>query len=188
MLRTALLLSSMLTAACTIGDLPANRGGGGVDAGGGGQIDAPPQQGNGCVDRLTPPGMAHDHGGVAGVTHAGENCIVAGCHANNALGTGAPGFQFAGTIYKAGTTTPNAGVNIRVTSGTTVLTSVTDTAGNFSIMAGSLQGTFSATTDISACPSITPMVTKLVSGGGPGANSCNLCHAKTGGTTTPISL
>jgi hypothetical protein len=189
MLRTALLLSSLFAAACTVGDLPTNRGNGQVDAGAGMMIDAA-AMGNGCVNRIVPPGDAHQHGGAGGPTHAGEDCIVAGCHANNALGNGAPGFQFAGTVYKVGTTTPNTGLTIHVVSGATVLTGVTDTAGNFNIGAGSLAGAFTATTDVTACPDIKPMVTKLTGGGGggPGANSCNRCHKAAGGTTTPITL
>jgi hypothetical protein len=184
-MRIALLISSLAFAACTVGNVDkANNmvtdAGGSGSGSGSGDFTA-------CVDRLAPPGPAHTH--IAGGTsNKGMNCLSSGCHLNNALGTDAPGFQFAGTVYAAGTTNPQAGAVVRIKSGTTVLTSYTDTDGNFSFPAGSLQGNFMATTNVSACPPpIASMVTQLVGGGGPGVNSCNLCHTP-GGQAAPISL
>jgi hypothetical protein len=187
-MRIVLLLSSLLFAACTVGQVGTSNNNG-TDAGGS-------NANNGCAEVISPAGDAHAHNGVAGATNAGLNCIVNGCHSNANPGTGtngamAPGYQFAGTLYKAGTNplVPNAGATIQIKSGTMTLTAVTDTAGNFSFAAGSLPGAFNATTDATVCPTVTPMVTHLMGGsGGPGANSCNLCHAATGGTTTPITL
>src|SRR5882724_13035095 len=126
MTRAALVLSSLVFAACTVGQLPDNSGGTPVpDAGSGGKDGGP--VGNGCADRAV-AGGPHDHGG--GVTHAGENCLLAGaCHLNN-NGAGPP-FQFAGTVYKADGKTPNPGVNIRIkpASGAAGTTLVSDTEG-----------------------------------------------------------
>jgi hypothetical protein len=180
------LLTSLLLAACSVGEVGtvnnnAPDGGNGSGDGGG--------SGNGCVDRITPAGDAHEHGGTGGPTHAGENCIQSLCHLNSNLGPNAPGYQFAGTLYVAGTTNPQAGATVRIKPATgAALATVTDAAGNFHFPAGSLSGTFSAATDVTACPTVTSMVAQLVSGGGAGANSCNSCHAKTGGTTTPITM
>lgn len=179
------LASSLLLAACTVGEVgTANNTGvdGGAGADGGSNANA-------CVDRLAAADPPHTH--IAGGTsNKGLNCIVAGCHLNNSLGAGAPGYQFAGTIYAAGTTNPSAGALVRIKSGTMILKAYSDADGNFHFDAGALAGQFTATVDVTACPTVTPMVTQLVggNGGGAGANSCNLCHAQTGGTTTPITL
>jgi hypothetical protein len=188
-MRIVLLLSTLVFAACTVGEVGTanNTGtdaGSGSGSGSGSDFAA-------CANRLTPPGPAHMHT-AGGTSNKGQNCLQSGCHLNTALGTGAPGYQFAGTVYAAGTTNPQAGAVIRIKSGTMVLTTYTDTDGNFSFPAGSLQGTFTATTNVSACPSITSMATQMMggSGGGAGANSCNLCHntAGTGVQAPPISL
>jgi hypothetical protein len=182
------LLTCLLLAACTVGEVgTANNTG--SDGGTDGSANA-----NGCADRLTPAGAAHTHTApvVAGnPSNMGQNCIVAACHLNNNLGPNAPGYQFAGTLYAAGTTNPQAGAQVRIKSGAMTLTTYTDTDGNFSFPAGSLAGQFSAMTDVSACPTITNMVTPLVggNGGGAGANSCNLCHTTgAGAQAPPISL
>lgn len=163
-MRTVLFLGLLLTA-CSVGEV------GGADD-------------TACVDRIVPPGGQHNHL-ADGQTHAGMNCIVAACHLANNPGVNAPGYQFAGTVYAAGTTNPSAGLTIQIKSGPMTLTGVSDAAGNFSFPAASLPGTFMATVAITACPTVMPMTTQLVSGTA-GANSCNLCHAASGGTTTPI--
>ena len=163
------LFLSLLATACSVGEV------GGADTGGA----------NGCVDRIVPPGGQHTHL-AGGGTNAGMNCIVAGCHLANNPGTGAPGYQFAGTVYVNGTTNPSTGLTVQIKSGAMTLIGVTDAAGNFSFPAGSLPGNFMATAAITACPTVMPMTTQLIGGGGAGANSCNLCHAAAGGTTTPI--
>jgi hypothetical protein len=181
-MRLVVLLSSLLFAACTVGEVGTSNNvtDGGMSGGNVGS-NAP-----GCVARIVPPGDKHTHL-AGGTSNAGLNCIVAGCHQNNALGTNAPGYQFAGTIYKVGSNPlqPNAGATVQIKSGATVLTTVTDSDGNFSFAAGSLAGTFSANTVVTACPGLTPMVGPLVSGGGPGANACNLCHTTGAGAMAP---
>ena len=174
------LITSFLFAACTVGEVGTinnnNPDGGGTDG------VAPAV----CVNRLTPAGPRHLHT-VGGTSNQGQNCIAAQCHLNNARGQDAPGYQFAGTVYVAGTTNPSAGALIRIVSGTLApLTTYSDEDGNFSLPAGSLSGAFMATTDVTACPTVTPMVTKLVGGAGnPGANSCNLCHTTAAGAQAP---
>jgi hypothetical protein len=165
------LFLSLLLAACSVGEV-----GGGGDAG----------PTNDCVARLAPAGPKHQH--VAGGTsNQGLNCIVAGCHLNNQLGTGAPGYQFAGTLWATGATTPSAGALVRIKAGTMTLMTYTDEDGNFSFPAGSLPGTFTANTDVTACPTVTKMVTQMIGGGGTGAgaNSCNLCHTTAAGAQAP---
>lgn len=184
-MRIVLLISSLALAACTVGEVGTSNNGGGADGGGSGSGDP-----NACADRQMPADIAHTHNDSK-TSNKGLNCLQSGCHLNNALGTGAPGYQFAGTVYAAGTTNPSAGALVRIKSGTTVLMTRTDVDGNFYFPAGSLPGNFMATTNVSACPTITPMVTQLIGGGGAGANSCNLCHAPAGtagAQTTPISL
>lgn len=192
-MRIALLLSSLALAACTVGEIGTSNNNGGTDAGSKG-TDAGSNMGvdpNACVDRLASPDAAHTHT-AGGTSNKGMNCIVAGCHLNNSLGTGAPGYQFAGTVYAAGTTNPSAGAVVRIVSGTTVLQTYTDADGNFHFPAGSLSGAFNANTNVTACPTVTKMSGALVGGNGTGggANSCNSasCHAVPGGATAPISL
>jgi hypothetical protein len=191
------LLTSFLFAACTVGEVGTSENGTDPGSGSNGSNGSNGSgSGSGsadfaaCMDRLGQPDAAHVH--IAGGTsNKGLNCIVAGCHLNNNLGAGAPGYQFAGTVYKAGTTTPSAGAVVRIKSGTNILTAYTDADGNFHFQAGSLAGAFTANTNVAGCPTITSMGGALTggNGGGAGANSCNLCHtAAAGGTTTPIQL
>jgi hypothetical protein len=146
---------------------------------------------NNCVARLPDPQLdAHPHL-AGGGTNAGLNCMVDGCHLPNNPGVNAPGYQFAGTVYKADGTTPSPGVTVRVNSGAMTVMAISDVAGNFHIMAGSLAGAFTATSDVTACPTVTAMVTQLMggNGGGAGANACNLCHGTNAGHTTgPITI
>jgi hypothetical protein len=178
-MRIALLLSSLAFAACTVGEVDS------TDNTGSGSGSNNPDA---CVDRLATPGPANVHTGTAVVvagneSNAGQNCIQSKCHLNSDLGGTpgnlAPGFQFAGTVVKQGTTQPDAGAVIRIVSnGMVVASTYTDQAGNFYIAAGTLSGAFTANTSVSACPTVTKMTTPLVggSGGGGGANSCNSCH------------
>jgi hypothetical protein len=162
----ALLASSLFVAACSVGEL-ANDGGGGDSA---------------CVDRIVPARDVHVHA-AGGGTNAGTACVVSGCHLDSAPGTGAPGFQFAGTLYKPGGTTPNAGAVIRIKSAAGAdVKGDTDSAGNFNIPAGALATPFPATTNATACPTSTPMAAPLTTGGG----NCNAtgCHA----SNMPITL
>jgi hypothetical protein len=196
MTRTALLLSSLFVAACTVGELPTAGGGNpggnnttGVDAGNPPATDGGGAHANGCIDRIVPPGDAHQHGGTGGPTHAGEGCVVAACHLASNPGPGAPGFQFAGTVYKPDGTTPSTGVTIQVKSaaGLTAV-GVSDSAGNFNILQGSLQQAFPATTNVTACPNLTPMVGQLVQAGTVTGNNCNGCHVTGGSAGSRITI
>jgi hypothetical protein len=170
------LFFSLVLAGCSVGEVGGTSGG-----------DAGPM--NDCVARLAPPGPKHQHT-AGGTSNQGQNCIVGGCHLNNQLGTGAPGYQFAGTLYQAGGTTPSAGALVRIKANGMTLMTYTDEDGNFTFAAGSLAGQFTANTDVTACPTVTKMVGSLTGGAGnPGANSCNLCHTNgAGGTAPPITM
>ncbi|HEX3762477.1 MAG TPA: hypothetical protein VHW23_27435 [Kofleriaceae bacterium] len=190
-MRIALLLSSLVFSACTVGEVGStSSNNSGTDGGTGGSDGGSATGANVCVDRLATPDAAHLHL-AGGTSNKGQNCIAAGCHLNNSLGAGAPGYQFAGTVYAAGTTNPSPGAVVRIVSGTTILQKYADADGNFYFEAPALPGAFTATTSVSACPTLTPMITQLVggNGGGAGANSCNLCHT-TGANAqaAPISL
>jgi hypothetical protein len=135
MSRLTLILVAL--AACDVGEVPA--AGGGIDAGGDGAVALA------CENRGI-AGAPHDHG--AGVTHAGETCMVTGCHIT---GGGGPLFAAMGTVYKADNTTPNAGAAVRIAYGGMTKVAITDTAGNFHF-SESLVATYPAKTDASACP------------------------------------
>jgi len=139
MIRFAPFLLAL--AACDVGQVPAVGGttDGGSNAGDGSVTAA-------CVDRGL-VGAAHDHG--AGVTHAGETCMVSGCHLVGA-GDG-PKFAAMGTVYKADNVTANAGAAVRIAFGGMTKVVITDDAGNFHF-AESLVATYPAQTDASGCP------------------------------------
>jgi hypothetical protein len=172
-MRFALLLSSVAFAACTVGEID--------DTGSGSSTGPDPAA---CVDRLATPDALTTHSApvVAGnPSNAGQNCIQSSCHLNSALGAGAPGFQFAGTVFKMGTTTPDAGAVVKVVvNGMVVAQKYTDQGGNFYVPAGTLMGAFTASTSVSACPKVMKMV-GTISGGDPGAGACNSCHTTAAG-------
>jgi hypothetical protein len=189
MMRIGILILGLglVVTACDVGDVGAGPPGGSTDGGGGGNSP----DFSVCMDRRAPADVAHKHADDQ-TSHKGQNCIATGCHLNSSLGAGAPGFQFAGTLYTTGNmTTPQAGAVVRIKSGSMVLISYSDADGNFFFPAGSLMGSFNANTNVSACPSgPTSMVGSLAGGsGGGGANSCNLCHT-TGASAMapPISM
>lgn len=162
------VISSLLFAACDVGEIPVDGTDGGNNVGGDGN------GGNGCVNTVTPAAAAHQHAG--GGTNAGQACINAGCHL---AGGGGPTFTFAGTVYTdSGATTPKPGATIKVEFGTTTVSAVSDDAGNFYSMQAI---TLPAKTLGTACPTVAPMVGMIVQGGG----NCNNCH-QIGGTTLPI--
>lgn len=192
MTRAALLLSSLFVAACTVGELPRSVGGDGTqgtDAGTNPGTDGG-QAANACVDRVpaAQADAAHDHSAAAGGgTKAGQACLNAGCHAANNPGAGAPGYQFAGTVYKPGGTIPSVGATVRVKSGPGVQAPpyLTDSAGNFHIPAGALMNAFpGATVNVTACPTVAPMVTPLAQGDG----NCAKAGCHVAGATGPITL
>ena len=174
------VLSSLLFAACTVGEAPI--GGIGNDAAGGG--DGAGGDANGqlaCVDRNLTPGTAHGHGGNLADTRAGQSCVVGGCHLD---GVGGPAFEMAGTVYQDNAGTIAApGVTVRVfpAGSTTPITSLTDTAGNFYFAPGQLLNAYPATTETTACPSTKKMVAQLLTDSATGGN-CNKagCHSSAG--------
>ncbi|GEM_PF-5155304 len=147
MIRFAPILLAL--AACDVGEVPAANVP--LTDGGGGDGNVALA----CVDRGT-PGTAHDHG--AGVTHAGESCMAAGCHI--AGGTG-PLYGAMGTVYKADGTTPNPGAAVRIAYGGMTKVAITDSSGSFTF-SSTLTPTYPAETDASGCPTNpVHMVTKL---------------------------
>jgi hypothetical protein len=181
-IRIAVILLAF-SAACDVGT--AAQSGGGPDGGGGGaKMDGSGSNVAQCVDPVNPPPASHTHTNpaIAGnPTNQGLDCLSAGCH--NAGGGGGQ-YQFAGTIYTtAGGTTPAPGVTIRVSFGGSVTTATSDDKGNFYAVQAVTFGV-GTTADVTSCPTITPMVTKLTiaSNGG-----CNGCHAP-GGTQSAIGL
>lgn len=182
-MNRALILVSFAMAACEVGEVPINNNTG-ADAPVATQhdaavtVDAAPVAL--CSPRLTPANTAHIHSAGA-TTHAGENCLQAGCHLATNVGTGAPGFQFGGTLYGQDGTTPNAGATVKFTSmGGVTKETTTDAAGNFYLNAGQLPQAFPAKTEVSVCttgttgPAPTPMTTPLANSDGACARSG--CH------------
>jgi len=172
--RLAILVTSGLFA-CSVGEVPI---GAGPDGGAGGN--------NPCVTRVAPPAPGHTHL-AGGGTNAGLNCVNGACHLAGSTGTNAPAYQFAGTVYVAGTRNPSAGATVQIKAGGMVHAAVTDEAGNFSFPVGTVTGTFSATVVVSACPAVMTMPDALVSGGDPVDKNCNGCHGVTG-DKPPITL
>ncbi len=158
MMNRALILVSFTMAACEVGEVPIN-GSVSVDAPVVvAPVDAPTTPGPDaptaalCAPRQNPANQAHIHSAGA-TTNAGANCVVAGCHLNTNVGTGAPGFMFGGTLYGLDKTTPNAGATIYFKSPAGVTKATTsDTAGNFYLEAGQLPQAFPATVSVSVCP------------------------------------
>jgi hypothetical protein len=176
--RLALLLSSLLVSACTVGEIPPrNQQSSGTDAGG--------ATGNGCVDRLAPPVDKHSHDD-GGTDNAGQDCTQGGCHMQGAAGTSgkgnkAPEYLYGGTVYKNDQTTPDQGAAITLIAGGVTGTYYTDAGGNFYVMVG--DATFpsaiqSGKVASSACPNILQMQTVLSQSGC--SNSNGACHLKTG--------
>ncbi len=169
-------------------DAPIDARGGSHDSG---APDATP-----CSARVTPPPAAHVH--IAnGNSNAGQGCVEANCHSAANLGTGAPAFQYAGTVMQLavpGTGNAGATVTIETTAGMTV-TATTDTDGNFyypppvdNSTGMLIPNPFPATTNVDVCPnaSPSPMLETLVQGQGD-CNAGGNCHG-TGSTQGPIVL
>ncbi|MCX5742358.1 MAG: hypothetical protein NT062_07665 [Proteobacteria bacterium] len=186
----AILLAALLGSACTVGEFQGNVTGA-PDAAGNDQVDAPAggvdaPAALACITRGT-PGVAHAHGG--GVTHAGESCVVAGCHLNGQTGGGAPAFQFAGTLYKPGGVNPDPGgvvVAVPDDPAKPPIKMVADSAGNFHSGAPA-QGQMPASTYATACdtsptPTLGHQSVKLNGQSTPGkGGDCNGCHGGTQG-------
>lgn len=134
-----------------------------------------------CVPISASPPSGHHNPGVGCRTGAG-------CHnAQLGLGTNAPEYSVAGTVYKdtAGTL-QYAGVTVSVTVEGMTQTAVTANNGNFWFAPAILPSptaTATGTTSVSGCPNAMAMTGQLVGGGG----DCNNCH-RNGGSTAPITL
>lgn len=174
---TCAALGALLLAACTVGDpnaqLPADdddvpidaSGGGGGDGGGGGGDGGNAQ----CENLVTPAPNGHHN--------PGTGCVVGGCHAVP-LGTGAPLFTVAGTLYTTtGGTTPKAGATIvfPVPGSGNPIKAVTASNGNFWVEAASPLPT---RPKASLCPTTVQMTNPASDG------NCNGCH----GTGSRIAL
>lgn len=191
-MRFALLLSSLLASACTVGAIPppgsGQSGGTGTDGGGGASA-------NGCVDRLAPPFVdAHPHDD-GGTDNAGMDCTTAGCHLQGAAGTSgkgnkAPEYMFGGTVYKSDQVTPDGGAVVKITDQGMTGMYYADSGGNFFVPVGdpALPTQIkSATVTASACPNISPMAEFVTVSPGTGKTGCGDsgggCHSKTGTST-----
>jgi len=182
MTRMFVIVSLLFASACDVGTVLANQGGGGDGGGSGGS-----GSGSNCGNLVSPAPDAHTH--IAGGTsNAGMACIAAGCHLDGMMGTGAPSYSYAGTVYTdAAGTTPAAGSTIFITAAGTTRKVVADAAGNFFLETALLAApTNQATANTSAtqCPTITPMVGALVQGGG-NCSTTGTCH---GGSQGKIHL
>lgn len=113
-----------------------------------------------CANKATPT-AAYIHTGADGqaaTSRAGMGCVTAACHLPASPGAGAPGFGFAGTVYKdLNGTTPQGGVTVRLfpSMGNTmksVASAVTDADGNFYITDTTLTA-FPYNTDVTGCGS-----------------------------------
>ena len=158
------ILASLALAACDVGVFGPDGASGGDDT-------------TKCVDRASPPTAYTHTAGAGGGTNAGMSCIEANCHSKAAPGPNAPPWQYAGTLYQADGTTPNAGAIIRIMAGGSVAKTTTDMAGNFYFPDMALATPFPANTQATACPTLMPMSGTLAAGQG----SCNggtggACH------------
>jgi hypothetical protein len=187
MTRTVVILS-LLLAACDVGSI--EQGSTGTDGGGSGS-----GSGSNCetINAANAPDGHHTDQTAITQATAMQGCMSnAGCH-NEAkgLGTGAPAYTYAGTLFKdtAGTQ-PLAGATIFVKLGATEKKVVTANNGNFWFVGGvagieAPTNAMTAQTRASACPPPdAAMVGALVQGGG----DCNSCHKTPGGTTLPMYI
>ncbi len=131
MTRITVIVTLLFASACDVGSVLANQGGG--DGGGGSGSGS--GSGSGCADLVTPAPDAHIHT-AGGTSNAGMGCMdAAGCHNSGlGLGTNAPAYSYAGTVYTdAGGATPAAGSTVFVTSAGVTKRLLADSAGNFFI-------------------------------------------------------
>jgi hypothetical protein len=186
-MKPALILVSFAMAACEVGSVPSNLNTS-ADAPVGPTIDSAPIvdaiAAALCAPRLVPANTPHIHS--TNTTHAGENCVQAGCHLPTNVGTNAPEFQFGGTLYGTDGTTPNGGATIYFSAGGVTKNTTSDSAGNFYLQndATGLPQPFPATVSVSVCttgstgPAPTPMTAAItaVTGGAGGGCAMSGCH------------
>jgi hypothetical protein len=177
-LVVALVLASSVWVACDVGTVLANTSG---DGGSNATPDCPAAQ--------SPPIPAHMHI-VGGTSNAGMACVSAGCHLQGSTGTNsvtglpAPVYNYAGTVYNTGGTTPAAGINVLITLGGTTKKWLTDADGNF-FVADPLQAAPTALMQASTkvCQTPTAMVGVLGAGQG-NCSATATCHGGTEGKIT----
>lgn len=180
MSRICVIVSLLFASACDVGTVLANQGGG--DGGGS-------SGGSNCGNLVSPAPTAYLHKDD-NTPHTGRGCMDAtGCHNMGlGLGSGAPEYSYAGTVYAdAAGTTPAAGATVFVTAAGTTRKLVTDAAGNFfedPLLLAAPTNQATANTQATSCPTVTPMVGALVAGGG-NCNAGGTCH---GGTEGKIHL
>ena len=176
----ALFVMPLALAACDVGEVPlANTStDGGTVTGDGGTTAAL------CQARLTPANQGHSHAG--GTYHQGENCLKGGCHLAGNLGTGAPAFDFGGTLYGIDGTTANKGATMHFTNSAGAAQDTTsDDHGNFYLEAGALANAFPAHVSASVCATGStttppaPMNTALATiDGGCARSTCHVTGAQ----------
>ncbi|HSD88263.1 MAG TPA: hypothetical protein VLB44_12135 [Kofleriaceae bacterium] len=176
MARIVVILSIVL-AGCDVGSI---NNAGATDANGSGSGSG---SGSGGCETISasPPDGHHNEG---------QSCIAAACHLATALGTNAPAFAYAGTMYTTSAgTTPMVGATVFIKFKGVEKKVITASNGNFFMSPGvagldSPSVADNANTRVSGCPTVsTPMSGPLQQGGG----NCNNCH-KIGGTTSPIYI
>jgi hypothetical protein len=170
MTRIFVIVTLLFASACDVGTVLANTGSGDDDGSGG----------SNCANKADPAPTAHPHLDD-GTPHAGRGCMdAAGCHnAGLGLGSSAPEYSYAGTVYTdAGGATPAAGATVFVTSAGVTKKLLADSAGNFQIepaLLASPGNQITTSTAATQCPTSTPMVGGLVAGGG-NCNGGGTCH------------
>jgi hypothetical protein len=146
---------------------------------------ANPRPNHPCVDRTTPM-AAHMHLDGRG-TYGGDSCIESMCHLPGATGPMAKAYRAAGTIYKEDFVTPQAGATVRFfpEAGGAPTVMVTDTAGNFHLLA-TAPNPLPSSPDVTACPNVIRMIEYISDD----YASCatRSCHARTGPGPGPIYL
>ncbi len=183
MARFAVLV---LLAACDVGSVLQSETGGDATSS---------DSGSTCQNLVTPVPQDNTHTAPvdpAKPTNAGQGCMTnMGCH-NMALGlgTGAPEYSYAGTVYlDAAGTMPAPGATILVTQGGVTRKLIAGNTGNFQetpTLLAQPSSSATAMTQASSCPATTAMITPLTAGQG-NCNQGGTCHGA-GGTQGPIHI
>lgn len=191
---TRIALIFILLGACDVGSVLVNQMTTDSGAGSGdGAVSA------NCVQPVNP---------TTNVDSLDDGTMVGGCLSNAAchnqtlgLGTGAPAYSYAGTIYHdAAGTQPYSGATIEITlvmNGVPTVTKLVSASnGNFfttQLLAAAPTATQPAMAAAATCPTSTPMTNTLVpaTAAAPtqGGGNCNACHTTaTGAQAPPIYL
>jgi hypothetical protein len=202
-MRVALVLSSLLASACTVGEIPTGGNGDGSGNGDGGGGGSGQPTGNGCVARLEGGAVEkHPHldgpaAATVGDDNGGMDCLASGCHMPGAPGTSknggvtAPEYIYGGTVYKGSDqSAPDAAAAVVFTAPGMAKPAIyyTDTGGNFYVMKDDSQmaNPIATAVSVSACPNIFPMQIPMTANQAGCGDKGTGCHAKDGGPTTGI--